>query len=63
MSRSKAIHAKCKDCIYDEHEEGTWRMQVFRCTMTDCALYPYRAMPSKACIAGMVENNIKTEVK
>ena len=42
MTRQQAIEAKCKDCIYDELDHGTWRQQVERCELTDCALYPYR---------------------
>ena len=42
MTRQQAIDAKCCDCIYDELAEGTWRMQVEQCELTDCALHPYR---------------------
>ena len=42
MSMRKAINDKCKDCIYDEYGEGTWRKQVEFCTCNDCPLYPYR---------------------
>ena len=42
MTRQKAIDAKCCDCIFDEFADGTWRMQVEACELTDCALYPYR---------------------
>ena len=42
MTRQKAIDAKCCDCIYDEFADGTWRMQVEQCELTDCALHPYR---------------------
>ena len=42
MTRQKAIDAKCCNCIYDEFADGTWRMQVEACELTDCALYPYR---------------------
>ena len=42
MTRQQAINAKCYDCIYDQYAEGTWRMQVEQCELTDCALHPYR---------------------
>ena len=42
MTRQKAIDAKCKECIWDDLADGTWRMQVEACELTDCALYPYR---------------------
>ena len=53
MTRQQAINAKCKDCIFDEYAEGTWRMQVEQCELTGCALHPYRPKsrsnaPSKA---------------
>ena len=36
------IDAKCRDCIYDPHSEGTWRFQVQNCTCLACPLYPVR---------------------
>ena len=42
MTRQTAINEKCKECLYDSEVEGTWRMQVEACELTDCALYPYR---------------------
>ena len=42
MTRQKAIEEKCRECIYDELDEGTWRMQVEQCQLTDCVLYQYR---------------------
>ena len=41
-TRQQAIEAKCKDCIYDSLDDGTWRQQVERCEITDCALWNYR---------------------
>lgn len=42
MSMRKAINEKCKDCIYDPMEKGSWRKQVSLCSCTDCPLYPVR---------------------
>ena len=42
LTRQKAIEAKCKDCTYDPLDDGTWRQQVERCDITDCALWNYR---------------------
>ena len=42
MTRQQAIEAKCKDCIYDPLDYGTWRQQVERCELTNCSLWPYR---------------------
>ncbi len=47
MTRQKAIAAKCKECIYDELDQGTWRQQVKACDIESCDLHPYRPMPYK----------------
>ena len=44
MTRQKAIAAKCKECIYDELDQGTWRQQVKASDMESYALHPYRPM-------------------
>ncbi len=41
----KAINAKCKDCIHDPLDNGTWLEQVYLCTSEDCGLYGYRPIP------------------
>ena len=41
-SLRRAINAKCRDCIYDNAEPGTWRAQVRACTIEDCPLWPVR---------------------
>lgn len=44
-SRSAAISAKCKDCIYDPKAKGSWRSQVEACQQEHtCALHPFRPM-------------------
>ena len=45
LTRQQAISAKCKDCIYDPFDTGTWLAQVDNCTQTDCPLYEYRPVP------------------
>ena len=45
MTRQQAIWAKCKDCIHDPAEKGTWRQQTERYDIKDCALWPYRPKP------------------
>ena len=47
MTRAKAIAGKCKECIYDELDQGTWRQQVKACDIESCALHRYRPMPYK----------------
>lgn len=44
-SLRKAINAKCKECIYDPYEKGSWRQQAKGCTSTMCPLYPVRPTP------------------
>ncbi len=41
-TRQQAIEAMCRECICDELDEGTWRMQTERCELRDCPLYQYR---------------------
>jgi hypothetical protein len=41
-SLKKAIENFCKDCIYDETESGSWRLQVEGCKATSCALWEVR---------------------
>ena len=45
-SLRKAINAKCRECIYDPNERGTWRMQVERCTALQCPLFDFRPKSS-----------------
>lgn len=42
MSLRKAIDNKCKECIFDNMHEGTWKQQVTECTSYTCPLYPVR---------------------
>jgi len=46
MSRKKAIDEMCKSCNFDPLDRGNWRQQITSCTITDCALYPYRPKSS-----------------
>ena len=41
-SLKKAIELKCKDCIYDELDTGSWRQQVENCTDAPCPLWEVR---------------------
>ena len=55
MTRQQAIEAKCKDCIYDELDHGTWRQQVERCEIIDCALWKFR-LKSRAKMPDMADS-------
>ena len=46
-TRGKAIHAFCKECIYDPKSEGTWRQQVEACPATNCPLYEFRPISER----------------
>jgi len=41
-SLRKAIDNKCKDCVYDPANKGTWRQQVEACDIESCPLWPVR---------------------
>lgn len=41
-SLKKAIGMKCKDCIYDHTQAGSWRQQVENCEIPSCALWEVR---------------------
>jgi hypothetical protein len=45
VSRSAAIAAYCRECVYDPVVGGTWREQVAVCACTDCPLWCYRPLP------------------
>ncbi len=47
-----AINAKCKECIYDPHDSGTWREQVERCTGYSCPLFDLRPKPGRKTSTG-----------
>ncbi len=60
MSRSRAINQKCKECIYDPSDDGTWRQQVEACEIRECSLYPYR--PKSIASARICRKNVKSSV-
>lgn len=49
-----AINAHCVQCIYDEHEKGSYKHQIACCSVIACALHSYRCRPrqSKGKIQG-----------
>ena len=58
MSRKRAIDSKCRDCIYDPLDRGTWRQQVELCGCSDCPLYEYRPLPATSLEPS--KNRVKT---
>ena len=63
MTRAEAIAAKCKECIYDPEEDGTWRRQVKACAIESCALHQYRPMPYKVRSQAVQPDSQTIEVK
>ena len=48
MSYRDAVFAKCRECIYDPLQVGTWRQQVGECASANCALHALRPRPIRA---------------
>lgn len=44
LNQTKAIRAKCKDCIHDELAKGRELEQITACSSTDCALWEWRPL-------------------
>jgi len=53
-SRTAAIAAKCKDCIFDPLARGTWREQVAACENGGCALNSVRPVPRSCIVNGEI---------
>ena len=52
-TRQEAINLKCKECAYDELDDGTWRQKVERCEITDWPLWKYKPEKSlKSILCG-----------
>lgn len=49
-SLRKAINDKCRSCVYDKANVGSWLVQVTLCSCMDCPLYAVRPV-SKSPIA------------
>lgn len=60
-SLRRAINQKCKECIYDSREEGTWRKQVGRCVSSNCPLFPYRPFPIDRICTNSIEKKVEAE--
>jgi len=41
-SMRKAINEKCKECVHDPLDKGTWKQQVENCNALECPLYDFR---------------------
>ena len=56
MTPKQSIRAKCKECIYDSTDKGTWRQQVAACTSVTCALFEHRPLPIGASAQDLVKS-------
>lgn len=63
MTRQRAIDAKCKDCIYDREELGTWREQCTACTITGCPLHAFRPVAKGVRRNGVIEASKVEEIR
>lgn len=54
-SKSAAINAKCRECIYDPIARGTWREQVAACVSACCPLHPVRPVPRHCVVNGVID--------
>ena len=52
MSLRKAINEKCKSCIYDRHQPGTWRQQTEACEIRSCPLWGVRPKSASGVNSG-----------
>lgn len=57
-----AINAKCKDCVYDKVERGTWREQVADCGAHTCPLYSVRPVPRSCMSGGVIDPSAVAEI-
>lgn len=57
-----AINAKCKDCVYDKTERGTWREQVADCGVPTCPLYAVRPVPRDCMSGGVIDPVAVSEI-
>jgi hypothetical protein len=48
ITRSRAIAAMCKQCVYDPRAAGSGRQQVAICSSTECPLWRFRQLPNAA---------------
>ena len=58
-TRQEAINLKCKECAYDELDDGTWRQKVERCEITDCPLWKYK--PKSRSKASSVAHSVAVQ--
>ena len=50
-----AINNKCRSCIFDEANAGSWLVQVTLCSCKDCPLYSVRPITKSPIPEGTLE--------
>lgn len=53
-SRTQAINAACRSCIYDSDARGAWREQVAACESSNCPLHPVRPVSRNCRVNGTI---------
>ncbi len=54
-SLRKAINDKCRSCIYDDANVGSWLVQVTLCSCRDCPLYEVRPVTKSPISKGTLK--------
>lgn len=63
MTRQGAINAKCKDCIFDPYQRGTWREQTTACASSNCALHEFRPVAEGVRKGGKIDRSAVNAVR
>ena len=50
-----AINNKCRSCIFDEENVGSWLVQVTLCSCKDCPLYSVRPVTKSPISEGTLK--------
>ena len=61
-SLKKAVELKCKDCIYDDTEKGSWRQQTENCNDPTCPLWEVRPVTIATRDAARKPKSLAVEV-
>ena len=56
LSLRGAINNKCRSCIFDEANAGSWLVQVTLCSCKDCPLYEVRPVTKSPISEGTLKS-------
>ena len=54
-SLRQAINDKCRSCVFDEANVGSWRVQVTLCSCNSCPLYEVRPVTRSPIAEGTLK--------